>query len=40
MDSEFRDSTDNFQKNWNKIFSELGADIILGAHSHHAQPLE
>jgi poly-gamma-glutamate capsule biosynthesis protein CapA/YwtB (metallophosphatase superfamily) len=40
MGSEFSDSTDIFQKNWNKIFSELGADIILGDHSHHVQPLE
>ena len=40
MGTEFRDSTDNFQKKWNKIFSELGADIILGDHSHHVQPLE
>jgi fucose 4-O-acetylase-like acetyltransferase len=40
MGSEFSDSTDIFQKKWNKIFSELGADIILGDHSHHVQPLE
>ena len=40
MGSDFSDSTDIFQKKWNKIFSELGVDIILGDHSHHVQPWE
>jgi len=40
MGTQFNGFKDNFQKKWNKIFSELGADIILGDHSHHVQPLE
>jgi len=40
MGKDFSGSTNFFQKKWNKIFSELGADIILGDHSHHVQPLE
>ena len=40
MGDEFSGSISIFQKKWNKIFSDLGADIILGDHSHHVQPLE
>lgn len=40
MGTQFNGFKNNFQKKWNKIFSELGADIILGDHSHHVQPLE
>ena len=40
MGNQFKGFTNIFQNKWNKIFSELGADIILGDHSHHVQPLE
>jgi len=40
MGTQFKGFTNSFQKKWNKIFSDLGADIILGDHSHHVQPLE
>jgi hypothetical protein len=40
MGTQFNGFKNNFQKKWNSIFSELGADIILGDHSHHVQPLE
>ena len=40
MGTQFKFETDNFQKKWNKIFSDLGANIILGDHSHVVQPLE
>ena len=40
MGQIFRHHTSEFQDKWNKIFSELGADIILGDHSHTVQPLE
>ena len=40
MGTQFKFETDNFQKKWNKIFSDLVADIILGDHSHSVQPLE
>ena len=40
MGDQFSLKTNNFQKKWNKIFSDLGADIILGDHTHSVQPLE
>ena len=40
MGQIFRHHTSEFQDKWNKIFSELGADIILGDHSHKVQPLQ
>lgn len=40
MGTDFSHNIDNFQKKWNKIFSDLGANIILGDHSHAVQPLE
>ena len=40
MGEQFYHHTTEFQDKWNKIFSELGADIILGDHSHTVQPLE
>ena len=40
MGEQFLHRTIEFQDKWNKIFSELGADIILGDHSHTVQPLE
>ena len=40
MGEQFLHHTVEFQEKWNKIFSDLGADIILGDHSHTVQPLE
>ena len=40
MGSQFKHQTNSFQKKWNKIFSGLGADFILGAHAQAVQPLE
>ena len=40
MGDEFLHHTTEFQDKWNKIFNELGADIILGDHSHAVQPLQ
>ena len=40
MGRQFNLGTTNFQKKWNKIFSELGANIILGDHAHAVEPLE
>jgi len=40
MGEQFLHQTVEFQEKWNKIFSNLGADIILGDHSHTVQPLE
>ena len=40
MGKEFMHHTNKFQEEWNKIFSNLGADIILGDHSHSVQPLQ
>lgn len=40
MGDQFLHHTIEFQDKWNKIFSELGADIILGYHSLTVQPLQ
>ena len=40
MGTQFSHQTNDFQKKWNKIFSNLGANIILGDHCHAVQPLE
>lgn len=40
MGTDFSHKTSPFQDKWNKIFSCLGADIILGDHSHAVQPLQ
>ena len=40
MGTQFFHHTNKFQDEWNKIFTELGADIILGDHSHSLQPLQ
>ena len=40
MGDEFLHHTTEFQDKWNKIFSYLGADIVLGDHSHAVQPLQ
>lgn len=38
--TQFSNFPDNFQRTWQKIFIELGADIILGDHTHSVQPVE
>lgn len=35
---QFADYPDDYQKLWHKIFQQLGADIILGCHTHSVQP--
>ena len=40
MGEEFLHHTTLYQDKWNKIFSNLGADIILGDHSHAVQPIQ
>ena len=40
MGTQFLHTTNQFQDKWNKIFSDLGANIILGDHSHAVQPLQ
>lgn len=40
MGTQFSQETDAFQDEWNQIFAELGADIILGDHVHTVQPIE
>ena len=40
MGDEFLHHTTLFQDKWNKLFSNLGADIILGDHSHAVQPIQ
>lgn len=40
MGEQFLHHTVEFQEKWNKIFSDLGADIILGENSNTIQPLE
>ena len=40
MGTQFSHETDEFQDFWNRTFSELGADIILGDHVQVVQPIE
>ena len=40
MGTQFLHHTDYLQDEWNKIFHDLGADIILECHSHAVQPLQ
>ena len=40
MGKQYSHTTKAFQKKWNKIFSDLGADIILGDLPQAVQPLE
>ena len=40
MGDEFLHHTTLFQDKWNKIFSDLGADIILGDHFHDVKPIQ
>ena len=37
--TQFSNKIDNYQKVWNDIFIENGADMILGDHSHSVQPI-
>lgn len=38
--TQFLNIPDDFQKTWQKIFLDFGADIILGDHTHSVQPIE
>ena len=40
MGTQFSHGTDVYQNTWNKIFSEYGADIVLGNHAHAVEPIE
>ena len=37
---QFADVPNDFQRTWRKIFLDLGADIILGCHTHSVQPVK
>jgi len=37
--TQFSSTEDSYQKLWNKIFIKNGANVILGSHSHHVQPI-
>ncbi len=38
--TQFSNISDDFQRTWQKIFTDCGADIILGDHTHSVQPVE
>ena len=38
MGTQFTDEADDFQVLWRQNFIDLGADIVLGDHSHSVQP--
>lgn len=38
--TQFADVPDDFQRTWQKIFLDFGADIIFGDHTHSVQPIE
>ena len=40
MGTQFSHETDVMQNTWNKIFSENGATIVFGDHSHAVEPIE
>ena len=40
MGTQFKHTTNEMQNKWNKIFADLGADIVLGDHAHAVQPIE
>ena len=40
MGTQFSNEKDSFQKTWDDIFIENGANIILGDHTHSVQPIE
>lgn len=37
---QFTDAPNGYQKFWQEIFLQLGADIILGCHTHSVQPVK
>ncbi|MBR1796422.1 MAG: CapA family protein [Clostridiales bacterium] len=39
MGTQFADDPDEFQMMWRDTFIELGADVVLGDHSHSVQPV-
>ncbi len=40
MGTQFSHQVDDYQRTWNDIFVEAGADIILGDHAHAVQPVQ
>jgi len=40
MGAQFVHTTNEYQRTWNDIFIEAGADLILGDHAHAVQPIE
>ena len=38
--TQFADVPDDYQRTWQKIFLDFGADIIFGDHTHSVQPIE
>ena len=40
MGTQFTHKTNAFQRKWNRIFTNLGADIILGDHAHAVQSIQ
>lgn len=38
--TEYRLEKDEMQKKWSQIFSEAGADLVLGTHPHVIEPME
>ena len=38
--TQFADAPDEFQRTWQKIFQNCGANIIFGDHTHSVQPIE
>ncbi|MEQ8237058.1 MAG: CapA family protein [Syntrophomonadaceae bacterium] len=40
MGTQFTHVPDDYQRVWNEIFIQSGADIILGDHPHSVQPIE
>lgn len=40
MGTQFKHTTNAFQKKFNQLFSDLGADIVLGDHALAVQPIE
>lgn len=38
--TEYVYNPDNYQKNWTKIFYDLGVDLVIGAHPHVIEPVE
>lgn len=38
--TQFKHTTNETQDHWNKLFAKMGADVVLGDHSHAVQPIE